>query len=133
MVSCKKLRNAVYSTVQHSVSGLCFIHPHMGEACIAMGLTKVSLDLLGLNFIPELKSIPKELKLSSEALKEKFIELLCKQGIKADEIKNAYIKFYFDQDHWPSGGHIKVISEDCNIEHAVDGLGITAKVTRRNG
>jgi len=79
MVSCKKLRNAVYSTVQHSVSGLCFIHPHVGDACIKMGFREITLSLNDLEFFPELSNITKELQLSSNALKSTFFELLEKQ------------------------------------------------------
>jgi len=132
MISCKKLRNAVYSTVQHSVSGLCFIHPHIGDACIEMGTREITLWLTDLEFFPELRNITRELRLSSNALKSTFIELLEKQCINISDIEKAYIKFFFYNDHGPSGAYIRVIAKNCDVEHAVDSLGVTAEVIHEN-
>lgn len=132
MVSFKKLRNAVFSTVQHSVSGLCFIHPHIGEACLNIGLGEISLELIDLKISPELPNKSKELHLSSEALKNTFVELLEKQGIDITDIEEANIKFFFNNDHWPSGAYISVITKNCKVEHAVDSLGVTAEVINKS-
>lgn len=132
MVSCKKLRNAVYSTVQHSVSGLCYIHPHIGDACKNIGASEITLSLIDLEFSPEFSNITKELQVSSNALKSTFFELLEKQDIKIEDIEKADIKFFFLNDHWPSGAHINVTAKNCNIEHAVDSLGVTAEVIHGN-
>ena len=129
MTSTKKLRNVVNSTVQHSVSGLCFIHPHLGVACKQGGINSISINLLESEFIPKLIKITKELELSTNALRNKFKELLENEAISISEIKSAKIEFQFSINEYPISAYIEVITKDSiKIEHAVDSIGVTAEI-----
>jgi len=132
MISGKKLRNATYSTAQHAVSGLCFIHPHIGDACLNINERHITLDLINLTYVPSIRGITKELSLSSKSLQTTFIELLKKQSIEITDIEEAYIKFFFYEQHYPSGAYIYVKAQGVEAEHAVDALGVTAEVIHEN-
>ena len=72
MPSTKRLRSVTHSTAHHSVSGLCYVHPHLGAVCKEHGYREMSVNLLAPEFNPELKEISKELELSTNALREFF-------------------------------------------------------------
>jgi len=80
-------------------------------------------------FDAELSSITKELELSTNALREKFNELLAVEHIQASEIKSAYATFGFLHGKWPTSCYIEVITiEGKKAEVAVDSSGKTAEV-----
>ena len=96
MTSIKRLRSVIQSTAHHAVSGLCYIHPHLGEECKKEGLKKITLNLLKPEFTPKLTSVTNELELSTNALREKFRELLLVENIQVSDIENAIIVFDFN-------------------------------------
>ena len=133
MTSTKKLRNIINSTVQHSVSGLCFIHPHLGVACKQTDIRSIRVNLLKQDFKPNLIKITKELELSANALRNKFNELLKNEDISTSEIKSSYIEFHFSRNEYPVSAYIEVITKDSKkIEHAVDSIGITSEILNEN-
>ena len=85
-----------------------------------------------MEFEPKLENITNELSLSSYALRRTFVELLDKQRIDFKDVDDAYIKFFFYDGHWPAGAYIKVKAQAATIEHAVDQLGVTAKIIHGN-
>ena len=128
MTSIKRLRSVIQSTAHHAVSGLCYVHPHLGEECKKSGIKKISVNLMTQDFDPELPSITKELELSTNALREKFSELLAVENIQSSEIKNAYASFGFLRGRWPTSRYIEVITtEGKKTEIAVDSSGKTAE------
>ena len=133
MTSTKKLKNVVNSTVQHSVSGLCFVHPHLGVACKQANINSINVNLLKPDFKPNLIKITTELELSTNALRNKFIELLENEAISTSEIKSANIEFHFSSNEYPISAYIEVITKDSKkIEHAVDSIGVTAEILNEN-
>lgn len=72
MPSAKRLRSVTHSTAHHSVSGLCYVHPHLGLVCKERGYRGIAVNLLAPGFNPELKDISRELMLSTSALREFF-------------------------------------------------------------
>ena len=73
MESSKRLRSVVQSLAHHAISGLSYIHPHIGRE---NANRNISLYLLSGETNPRIETPSKELVLSSQALKEKFIEIL---------------------------------------------------------
>ena len=129
MTSIKRLMSVIQSTAHHAVSGLCYVHPHLGEKCQEMGLRSIGVDLMKPGFDVKLLSITKESELSTNALREKFNELLAVEHIQAAEIKSAYARFGFVRGRWPSSCFIKVTTtEGKKAEVAVDSTGKTTEV-----
>jgi hypothetical protein len=75
MRSTKRLRSVVHSTAHHAMSGVCYVHPHLGEARKRVGAKRVSVDLLQSIIAPALDPLPREIELSTNALRERFSEL----------------------------------------------------------
>jgi len=95
MASHKPLKGVAYDIAHHAQSGLSYLHPHMGEMCRAVGLTKATIDLMAKDSYPaELKEY-KPLKLAIGALKEKFMSILSKREMSLDFIKELKLKFIF--------------------------------------
>lgn len=133
MTSIKRLRSVIQSTAHHAVSGLCYVHPHLGEKCKEIGIKSIGINLLKPGFDAELLSITEELELSTNALREKFSELLVSENIKDSEIKSAYVTFGFLRGLWPTSCYIEVVTvEGKKIEVAVDSSGKTAEVLHAN-
>lgn len=133
MTSIKRLRSVIQSTAHHAVSGLCYVHPHLGEECKKSGIKKISVNLVTSDFDPELAYITKELELSTNALREKFSELLAVENIESLEIKSAYVSFGFLRGRWPTSCYIEAVTtEGKKTEVAVDSSGKTAEVLHAN-
>lgn len=129
MTSTKRLRSVIQSTAHHAVSGLCYVHPHLGEACKELEIKTISLNLLQPEFNPHLNNITKELKLSTDALRAKFSELLEVEHLSTAEIQKAFATFSFNQGKWPSSCYIEVTTkEDKKIEVTVDSAYKTAEM-----
>lgn len=129
MASIKRLRSVIHSIAHHSVSGLCYVHPYLGEECQKDGANTISVSLLHAEIKPKLVNARKELELSITALRQKFKELLEYERIKVGEIKNAYIIFNFSKSNWPDSCYVEVVTqEDKRIEVAVDSLGNPAEI-----
>ena len=129
MTSIKRLRSVVQSTAHHAVSGLCYVHPHLGEECKKTGIKTISVNLMTLGFDPELPSTTRELELSTSALREKFNELLAVENIQAQELKSASATFGFLRGRWPSSCYIEVVTfEGKKTEISVDSSGKTAEI-----
>lgn len=111
------------------MSGLCYVHPHLGEACKESGIKDISLNLLKPEINPKLQHVTKEIELSTDALRQKFKELLELEHISTSEIENAFTTFNFNQGKWPSSCYIEVTTKGGKkVEVAVDSSGKPAEV-----
>ena len=130
-MSTKRLRSVIQSTAHHAVSGLCYVHPHLGAVCKDLGIKSIQVGLLEANFDPALGNIPKELSLSTDALREKFVEILVSEKISPNEVQEAYATFEFLQAKWPVGCCVSVRDlKGKLIEAAVGSDGNSAEVLR---
>jgi hypothetical protein len=130
-MSTKRLRSVIQSTAHHAVSGLCYVHPHLGAMCKGLGIKSIRIGLLEPSFDPALGDIPKELSLSTNALREKFHEIMLSERISLNEAQEAYATFEFLQAKWPVGCCVSVRdSEGKTIEAAVGSDGNSAEVLR---
>ena len=128
MTSTKRLRSVIQSTAHHAMSGLCYVHPHLGDACKKAGITKININLLNAGFDPILPSITKELELSTNALRDKFKELLDVESIQNSEIEYASAIFELPQGRWPTQCYIEVKTNDGKkSDITVDSSGKTKK------
>jgi len=130
-VSTKRLRSVAQSTGHHAVSGLCYVHPHLGEVCKAMGLSRADIDLLAGTVLLESVDLPRPLELGTSALGEKFIEILGSEKIDRETLSSARIQFQFRGSRWPVSCYIKLETTDGRIvEDAVSQDGRRAEIMR---
>jgi hypothetical protein len=124
MPSTKRLRSVTHSTAHHSVSGLCYVHPHLGSVCKEHGYREISVNLLAQAFKPELNDISRELELSTNALREFFCGVLESEKMNIADLNSAEIIFFFHKGRWPSASAVRVITnENKKIECCVDSSG----------
>ena len=102
MRSAKRARSVAHSLAHHAMSGLCYVHPHLGAQCRKHQKRQVTIDLLQ----PEKSNVPgvwpKPLELSLVALRQTFVDLLDKERIDLGYISSATALFEFRSDHWPN-------------------------------
>lgn len=130
-MSTKRLRSVIQSTAHHAVSGLCYVHPHLGIVCNGLGIKSVQVGLLEEKFDPALGEIPNELSLSTNALREKFLEILASEHITPAEFQDAYATFEFLQDKYPVVCCVSVRDSKGKLIEAAVGIdGNSAEVLR---
>jgi hypothetical protein len=128
-VSTKRLRSVAQSTGHHAVSGLCYVHPHLGEMCKAMGLTLADIDLLAGKVVLDRVGLPRPLELGASALGEKFIEILDSENIARATLSSARIQFQFRGSRWPVSCYIRLeTTEGKIVEDAVSQDGRRAEI-----
>ena len=106
----KRLRSVIHSIAHHAISGLCYLHPHLGIKCKEVGIKSVRLNLLTGVYEPIFNDIPRELKLSTDTLLEKFVKLLLTEKIELDNLKEATAEFKFDKESWAEYCHVNVVT-----------------------
>lgn len=130
-MSVKRLRSVIQSVGHHGVSGLCYVHPHLGELCKAANLTDAEIDLLSGKVLLEGIEIPRPLDLGAAALAAKFTEILGSESIDREALRVARIQFQFQGQRWPASCYIKVETSDGRtLEDAVSQSGRRAEIVR---
>jgi len=121
MPSTKRLRSVTHSTAHHGVSGLCYVHPHLGSICKELGYREISVNLIALGFNPQLTEINRELTLSTNALREFFNGVMNSEKMNSSELASAEAIFFFHKGRWPSASVVRVVTnENKKIECCVD-------------
>ncbi len=124
MPSTKRLRSVTHSTAHHSVSGLCYVHPHLGSICKELGYREISVNLIGLGLNPQLKETTKELTLSTNSLREFFNGVLESENMNVSELTSAEAIFFFHKGRWPTASVVRVATnEKKTIECCADSSG----------
>ena len=129
----KRLRGLVHNVAHHAISGMCDIHPHLGVICMNKSLSLIGINLMAAGYEPKLESEPKELKLSTSALREKFIEIINSETTPVSEIKSASAMFQYSKSDYPVACCVQLITKNGQrLEAAVDSRGKSAEVLRGN-
>jgi hypothetical protein len=128
----KRLRSVVHSIAHHAISGLCYVHPHLGQARKRLGVKDASVDLLRPEISLVIDPIPREIALSTEALRERFAALIAGERLNIAEIKSAEAVFvYRGTCTWPDACYVQVETiEGKRIEDAVGHDGRRAQILR---
>lgn len=129
-MSSKRLRSAIHSIAHHAVSGLSFVHPHLGEQAKAAGRRDGSIDLLRGDVLTRGLKISKPLSRASTALSRRFAEILASERIDPATLKSAEIEFQFQSSRYPVSCYVRVeTDEGCIFEDAVSaGSGRRAEI-----
>lgn len=115
----------------HAVSGFSCLHPCLGECCAQHDLSYVDVDLIYARFQPVISHPSTDLNLAAAALREKFQEVLIKEGLKPSAITSGLATFEFETDHWPMNCHIAIATVQYGtLEFAVDSTGATVLLSK---
>jgi hypothetical protein len=128
--SIKRLRSAVHSTAHHAESGLSYIHPHLGKLCASINRDEIGLNLLTGTLVPPPFRIPREVKLSTQALCKRFEGILRSEHLDSTWLSEAAAEFLFRGTTWPYGCIVKVKTVDGREVEAAVRNGRKGKIIR---
>lgn len=132
MLNTKRLRSVVHSIAHHSVSGLCYIHPHLGQVSKNLGLDRAEIDLLGENTKSQFVEISSEIAGGVSELRELFSTILQSEKMVPGDLSEATALFFFDRSAWPSVCYVRAVSISGRlIDVAVDQTGNPAEIVNR--
>ncbi len=129
--SVKRLRSVVHSTAHHAESFLSYVHPHLGEVCLALHLKQITLDLLTGTFYPVPIEIPRPLELSAKRLCERFAEIMAAEGLAVPWLTRATAEFFFSQATYPDACLVVATTQEGRSIEANVSMGRKRKVTSR--
>jgi hypothetical protein len=93
-MSAKKLNNMAHNIAHHAQSSLSYLHPHLGEACRALGITNVTLNLLKTPY-PKGFPVSEPLSMSTNQIQNKFLKMIAESESSIEEIDSAVLHFQF--------------------------------------
>ena len=123
MMRPKRLRSVAHSVGHHGVSGLCHVHPHLGQACQAEATLQGEIELLTGRVTKPGNVTLAPLILASGALSQRFIEILESEEMGPGELSEATILFVFKDSIWPSSCYVRIESVDGFVAEAAVGVG----------
>jgi hypothetical protein len=134
MTSIKKLNSVCHNIAHHAVSGLSYVHPHLRQACKAIGIDTITIDLQREQPCPDRFLDIEPLRLSLKALQQKFKEILRAEGFTIDEVGAIELRFEFTvefADDYCSNCYARLVSNTGKVyEQAVNYFGQTIHPTR---
>ncbi|MGC3982420.1 MAG: hypothetical protein QM808_14315 [Steroidobacteraceae bacterium] len=135
MRSKKRLRSVVHSIAHHAMSGLCHVHPHLGQVRKSLGVESISVDFLHPEIKPSPNPIPREIELSTQALRKTFSGLLEAEALSISDVTSSVATFFFKGDAvWPDGCLVQVETvSGLKLEDAVGLDGYRAEILRDIG
>jgi hypothetical protein len=114
----KRLSSVCHSIAHHAISGLSYLHPHLGEEVRANGSTDIDIDLLAED--PKFKNGP--LQLATSALRKKFEEILISEGFTLQDVETARLRIDFSgskDDYLCEGTSVIVSRRGKTFRHHV--------------
>jgi hypothetical protein len=127
MASEKRLSSVCHGIAHHAVSGLSYIHPHLRQACRAVGESSVVIDLCNTNPCPEPLFTNQRLQNALLSVQTRFLQILQSEGFSASDIQEASLFFEFTPefpDDYCSNCHASLVSATGKqFAHAVNYLG----------
>lgn len=137
-MSNKRLRSAIHGIGQHSLSGLSYLHPHLGEFCRRAGCRSASIDLL----TGEVESLGRKpsgpLRKAAACLPARFAAILESERIDIGSLQSARIEIHFGRYPAPESGfvgpdscYLRVETEAGRVlEAAMDDVGRKARLVK---
>jgi hypothetical protein len=84
-----------HSMAPHAVSSLSHVHPHLRQACNAIGVSCALINLKAKEQCPEVFRHIELLRLSLSELREKFETIMAAEGLTFTDIESVNPAFYF--------------------------------------
>ena len=121
----------VQSVGHHAVSGLCYVHPHLGERCKSLGIRSGAIDLLAGEPIGSHFAKNSRLSGGADGLGQVFRKILAAESMNVSQLTEAIVEFQFERVLWPSSCFVRVRTvEGKVVEDALDGMGNRAEILR---
>lgn len=120
----------MHSTAHHAESALSYLHPHLGQLCASIDRNQIGLDLLTGALAPAPSRIPRTVKLSAQALCQRFGDILRSEHIDDSWLSEAVAEFVFYGATWPDGCIVKVKTVDGREVEAAVRHGQKGKIIR---
>jgi hypothetical protein len=92
MPRIRDLKGVAHDLVDHAMSGLSFLHPHVGNYAREVGIDVFTIDLLDGATFPSSK-VPQPLQLALESLRSWFQPLLASYGFRLEDLASAKLAF----------------------------------------
>ena len=132
--STKRLRSVIHSVAHHAMSGLCYVHPHLGEQCKAASVREAEVDLCAGVIRSDGLTVTEPLRRGTVALREKFVGILASEDLLPDIIESATIRFQFGGSRWPISCYAALEDENgISLDVAVSSSGRKAETLRASG
>ena len=132
MAKIKRMRSVIQSIAHHAISGVCYLHPHLGRQCNKDRLNLVTLDLINGGLKPGLSEESKEIKLSTKAVLEKLNSIMNAEGIEMTYLNKATATFKFDNHNWATYCHVKASTINGEkLEAIVTSMGEVGKIIEK--
>jgi hypothetical protein len=95
MTSQRALAGVAHDIAHHAVSGVSYVHPHLHQACQAVGVREASVDLVVADPYPPGLPQVEPLRLALSALRDRFFGILAANGYGPTDIQSATLRFQF--------------------------------------
>jgi hypothetical protein len=94
MPSQKLLNGVAHDIMDHAMSGLSYLHPHLTQTCRSAQITDVTLDLMSESPLPATIPQYQPLVLASQTLHRTFVAILTKTGFSLTDLSAASLTFH---------------------------------------
>ena len=98
MSSSKHFKGVAYDIIHHAVSGLSYLHPHLGDACEEAQINEVKIELLAKEVYPKKLPLKKPLKFALSSLQVKMKEIVEKKNLSLSSISRLDLLFKFEKN-----------------------------------
>jgi hypothetical protein len=98
MPSEKLLNGVAHDIMDHAMSGLSYLHPHLTQTCRSARISDVTLDLMSESPLPAQCPQYQPLVLASRALHRTFVAILAKMGFTLADLSSATLVFHISPD-----------------------------------
>jgi hypothetical protein len=88
-----KLKGVAHNTMDHAVSGLGFLTPHVVDYFIASGERRLRLNLLAPEPATIDNTLPTPLRAAAESCQGKFVHILTHAGFQLSDVLSARLEF----------------------------------------
>ena len=95
MASLKTLQGVAHNLCHHAQSGLSWLHPHLGRACRAAGVSTAGLDFLDERPYPPGLPPSEPLGKALSSLGCRFWEMVEHQGLSRESVQSVRLEFTF--------------------------------------
>ncbi len=113
-----------YSTAQHAVSGLSWLHPRLGEECITQGVSLVCFNLITSEICSEQYRASLPTSGAVRGLSRKFEAIAKSEGFQLSEFQTAEIGFNYAEAAWPRSCVVRIVGRaNREVLAKVDWLG----------
>lgn len=95
MSSLRNLNGVAHSLAHHAQSGLSYLHPHLAEACSAIGVNVATVEVMSQQPYPAGLPASKPLELALGELHQFFSALLQKHHVSPEQVQSCLLTFTF--------------------------------------